>query len=192
MPAVIILISLFLFNEKVSRIQVIGVSLCMLGAVYVVLRGELSTVSTLSFVEGDIRMMIAVVLYALYSVFLKRRPQIHPVSFLIYSFGIGTLGLLPFYVWELKTVGLFKISKATVLSILYVSLFPSIVAYFCWNKGIDLIGANRGGLFINLIPVFASILAVILLGESIRLFHVVGMALIFSGMMMFNRNATGR
>ncbi|MEW5908898.1 MAG: DMT family transporter [Thermodesulfobacteriota bacterium] len=188
MPAVIILISLILFNEKVRAIQIFGVVLCMLGAVFVVIRGEWSTVSTLSFAEGDIMMIVAVVLYALYSVFLKRKPQIHPVSFLVYTFGIGALGLLPFYVWELNAVGSFQVSKEVLFSILYVSLFPSIVAYFCWNRGIELIGANQGGLFINLIPVFASILAVILLGESVRLYHVAGMMMIFTGMMMFNRN----
>ena len=75
----------------------------------------------------------------------------------------------------------------TLASILYVALFPSIVAYFCWNRGIELIGANRGGLFINLIPLFASLLAIFFLGERLKGFHLAGMALILIGMVMFNR-----
>ena len=74
-----------------------------------------------------------------------------------------------------------------MISILYVALFPSIVAFFCWNRGIELIGANRGGLFINLIPVFASIMAIVWLGESLQAFHILGMFLICSGMVLFNR-----
>ncbi len=74
-----------------------------------------------------------------------------------------------------------------VASVLYVAAFPSIVAYFCWNRGVEAIGANRAGLFINFIPVFASIMAIIWLGESLRAFHLIGMLLIFSGMVLFNR-----
>jgi drug/metabolite transporter (DMT)-like permease len=111
----------------------------------------------------------------------------HPVSFLIFSFGFGALGLLPLYLWELSAKGAFALSAANVSSILYVSLFPSIVAYFCWNRGIELIGANRGGLFINLIPVFASAMAVLWLNERFQGFHAAGMALIFAGMALFNK-----
>jgi len=192
MPSMIILISVMLFNDKINRIQTAGVSLCMIGAALVVLRGKFSNFLNLSFTQGDLLMIIAVIFYALYSSCLRKRPKIHPLSFLLYSFGIGALFLSPFYIWELVYIGTTEMNIYFVFSILYVAIFPSIVAMFSWNRGIEMIGANRGGLFINLIPVFASLMAIIWLKESLMLFHVVGMALIFMGMVLFNRYSTGR
>ena len=137
-------------------------------------------------------MIIAVVFYALYSACLRKRPQIHPLSFLTYTFGIGALFLLPFYIWEALSIDNHVVNQNVVISILYVAILPSIVAYFSWNRGVELIGANRGGLFINLIPVFASIMAIIWLDESLMIFHAVGMVLIFAGMILFNRYSNGR
>ncbi len=187
MPAAIILISLIAFKEKVSRLQSLGVGLCVLGACLVVLRGRFSTFFDLSFVEGDFVMLAAVLLYALYSVFLRRKPPMHLLSFLLYTFATGALGLLPLYLWELSYRPAFALRFNVVSSILYVATFPSIVAFFCWNWGVEQIGANRAGLFVNLIPVFASLMAVAWLGESIKAFHLIGMLLIFGGMVLFNR-----
>ena len=187
MPAAIILISWIAFKEKVTRLQSLGVGFCILGACLVALRGRFSTFLELSFVEGDVLMLVAVFLYALYSAFLRRRPPMHPLSFLIYTFAIGAMGLLPFYIWELSCRLAFTLSISTAFSILYLALFPSIVAFFCWNRGVESIGANRAGLFINLIPVFASVMAIIWLGESLKAFHMIGMGLILTGMILFNR-----
>ncbi len=187
MPAVIILISLLAFKEKVTRLQSLGVALCILGAGLVVLRGSFLTILDLSFVEGDLLMLVAVLLYAFYSAFLRRRPSMHPLSFLIYTFVLGAVGLLPLYLWELHDRPAFELNVAVAASILYLAAFPSIVAFFCWNRGVGMIGANRAGLFINFIPVFASIMAIIWLGESLRAFHLIGMLLIFGGMVLFNR-----
>lgn len=188
MPAVIILITLVAFKEKVTRLQSLGVGLCILGAGLVVLRGRFATILDLSFVKGDLLMLAAVLLYALYSAFLQRRPSIHPLSFLVYTFALGALGLLPLYLWEMRYSPAFALTVEVAASVLYVAAFPSIVAFFCWNRGVELIGANRAGLFINFIPLFASIMAIIWLGESLRAFHLAGMLLIFSGMVLFNRD----
>lgn len=187
MPAVIILISLIAFKETVTKRQLFGVALCVLGAGLVVLRGDFSAFFTLALAKGDVLMMVAVVIYALYSAFLRWRPNIHPMSFLIYTFGVGALGLLPLYLWETSGAIPLALNINTVSSILYVAAFPSIIAYLCWNHGVAVIGANRAGLFINLIPVFASILAIFWLGELVKIFHIIGMAFIFVGMVLFNR-----
>lgn len=187
MPAVIIVLSRILYQENTTVRQLAGVFLCLLGAGLIVLRGDLRTLFTLSFVHGDLLMVIAVVLYGLYSALLRRRPAIHPLSFLAATFALGAAGLLPVYLAELSAIGLFPLSRDIVLSLLYVALLPSIVAYFCWNKGVDLVGPNRAGLFINLIPAFASLLSVWLLDESIHLFHVGGMGFIAGGMALFYR-----
>lgn len=187
MPAVIILATLVMFKEKVSALQIMGVAICIIGAFIVILRGRWDTLLGMSFASGDILMMGAVILYALYSVLLRRRPAVHPLSFLIYTFGLGILFLLPLYIWELACSATMNLNHRVILSILYVAVFPSIVAYFCWNRGVEVLGANRTGLFINLIPVFASVLAILFLGESLRAFHFFGMSLIFGGMILFNR-----
>jgi len=187
MPAVIIVATLVMFKEKVTRLQILGVAICIFGAFIVILRGRWATLLGMAFAPGDILMMGAVILYALYSALLRRRPAIHPFSFLFYTFGIGIIFLLPLYIWELSGSAAMTLTLPVILSILYVALFPSIVAYFCWNRGVEVLGANRTGLFINLIPVFASILAILFLGETLQAFHIVGMTLIFSGMILFNR-----
>ncbi len=192
MPAAIILISVMLFNDKINRIQATGAGLCVIGAVLVVLHGKISNFLSLSFKKGDLLMIIAVIFYALYSACLRKRPKIHPLSFLVYTFGIGALFLSPFYIWEMAYIDAGEVNKNFVFSILYVAIFPSIVGYFCWNKGLQMIGANRGGLFISLIPVFASFMAIIWLNESLMIFHVAGMGLIVTGMILFNRYSTGR
>jgi len=187
MPATIILITLVAFKEKISRIQTFGVVLCMLGAFIVVLRGKFSNFLNFSFVEGDLLMFLAVLLYALYSAFLRKRPPIHPLSFLLFTIGVGSLGLLPVYLWEISCSGPFLVDSTAVFSILYVAVFPSLVAYLCWNRGVELIGANRAGLFINLIPIFASFMAIAWLDESLKTFHCVGLLLVFAGMVLFNK-----
>jgi len=187
MPAVIILATLVLFKERVSGLQILGVAICFVGAFIVILRGRWDTLLEMSFAPGDILIMSAVFLYALYSALLRRRPAIHPLSFLIYTFGIGIIFLLPLYVWEQTGSATMNLTRPVILSILYVAVFPSIVAYFCWNRGVEVLGANRTGLFINLIPVFASVLAILFLGESLQAFHLIGMGLIFGGMILFNR-----
>ena len=187
MPAVIILATLLMFKEKVTRLQLLGVAICIFGAFIVILRGRWDTLLGMSFAPGDILMIGAVILYALYSALLRQRPAIHPLSFLIYTFGLGIVFLLPLYVWELAGSATMILTPHVILSILYVALFPSIVAYFCWNRGVEVLGANRTGLLINLIPVFASILAILFLGETLQAFHIIGMALIFGGMILFNR-----
>jgi drug/metabolite transporter (DMT)-like permease len=185
MPAVIVLLSLILYREKVATRQMGGVVLCILGACLIVLRGDLKTLPAMSFVQGDLLMIIAVSAYGLYSAMLRRRPAVHPLSFLAATFALGAAGLFPVYLAELAITGPVALSRGIILSILYVAIFPSIAAYFCWNKGVDLVGPNRAGLFINLIPAFASLLSVWLLGESIQIYHIGGMGLVAGGMFLF-------
>jgi drug/metabolite transporter (DMT)-like permease len=187
MPSMIILISRLFFYERIRMIQLIGVTGCILGAFLVVLKGSLDTFLKLSFDKGDLLMITAVFFYALYCVLLRKRPRMHPMSFLTYTFGIGVLGLIPLYAWETATLGSAAFTREAALSILFVAVFPSIVAYYCWNRGIEMIGASRAGLFINLVPVFASIMAILWLNESLEIYHVAGMTLIFGGMILFNR-----
>lgn len=186
MPAFILVMTMIGFRENVGFRQVSGVVLCILGAAVVVLRGDLQVLLHLSFVQGDILMLVAVMCYGIYTVLLKKRPPIHPMTFLSMTFGIGAMMLAPLYWWENQTMQVMVWSSQVAAAVGYVAVFPSIVAYFCWNRGTELIGPNRAGLFINLVPVFAAIMSLIWLNEPPQFFHLAGMGLVVGGMVLFN------
>lgn len=187
MPAVIILLCYLLFREKISPLQGGGVILCLFGSALIVARGDLQLLSRLDFVSGDLLMLLAVVCYALYSVLLRFRPPIHPMSFLAITFALGTLMLLPLYLWERFTSGPLPLTPTVFGAVAYIALGPSIVAYLCWNRGIAEVGASRAGLYINLIPLFASLMAVAWLNESFAWYHTVGLICMLGGLLIFNR-----
>jgi drug/metabolite transporter (DMT)-like permease len=186
MPVIIVLISFALFRERISRKQMLAIFLCTLGAGYIIIRGDMQRLIHMEFVSGDLIMLLAITLYALYSALLRKRPNIHPLSFLTTTFAVGVVFLLPLYLWEMQSAPPLVLSQPVVLSLLYVALFPSILAYLCWNRGIFEIGANRAGLYINLLPLFVALLAVFFLGERFQTYHTTGIFLIVSGLLLFN------
>ncbi|MFK5926639.1 MAG: EamA family transporter [Desulfuromusa sp.] len=186
MPVVIVVISFALFRDRISRFQLFAITLCTLGAGYIVIHGSWQRLLQLEFVSGDLLMLLAVCFYALYSVLLRRRPDIHPMSFLTTTFAVGVVLLLPLYFWESQQMPPLELTQPVIFSLLYVAFCPSILAYLCWNKGIHEIGANRAGLYINLIPLFASLLAILFLGERFQGYHLIGIILIASGLLLFN------
>ncbi len=186
MPVIIVLISFILFRDRIAPIQFFAIILCTLGAGYIVIHGDWQRLRNLEFVIGDLIMLLAVSLYALYSVLLRNRPKIKPMSFLTVTFAVGVVLLFPLYLWEYQTAASLVLTQPVILSLLYVAFCPSILAYLFWNRGIHEIGANRAGLYINLVPFFASLLAVIFLGEHFQGYHLVGIILIASGLLLFN------
>ncbi|MCD6293251.1 MAG: DMT family transporter [Deltaproteobacteria bacterium] len=184
MPILIMLLSFFLFRDKISHLQGVGVALSLTGVVIVIARGDIEVLRSLSLNRGDVLIFIAAVGYSVYSVLLRQRPTLHPLSFIAFTFVAGTLMLLPLYLWETFTVRALTLNGPTLLTVAYVSIFPSIVSYFCYNRGIELIGANRAGLFIHLNPVFGTIMAVLFLGETLFWFHGVGIVMIFIGILL--------
>lgn len=188
MPAAIVLNCYLLYKEKVSVRQLACLFACFAGVCFVILQGNLANLFKMSFVLGDILMLIATMMYGLYTALLQRKaPRLHPLSLLTILAGFGAIALLPAHFLEVKASGGFDITGAVICRILYAAVFPSIVAYFCWMRGIATIGANRTGMFINLLPVYATILATLFLGEAFRWFHLVGMGAIISGMFAFNK-----
>ena len=126
--------------------------------------------------------------YAAYSVLLRKRPAIHPLSFVAVTFIIGSVMLLPFYLWETFSGRPIHFNATTLQAVCYVAIFPSIVSYICYNRGVELIGANRAGLFLHLMPVFGSLLAIAFLGESMQWYHGVGIGLIAIGIVLATRD----
>lgn len=187
LPAIVIVLSLILLGERISGIQGVGVFLSIAGAVLIILRGNPLQLLRGDWVIGDAIMVLAVTLYALYSVLLRFRPDIHPVSLLIYSIGFGVLLLSPFYLWEFSQRGGFWFTPGLLSAFIYLATCPTILGYMFWNQGVKLAGPNMAGLFINLLPVFAAILAIMFLGESLAWYHFAGMVLVFGGVLLFNR-----
>ncbi len=187
MPVFIVALSFLIFREKVTVPQILGVLICLAGAVVIIIRGDLAVLRALTLNRGDIYIFIAVICYAGYSVMLCKRPPIHQLSLMAVTFILGTLLLLPLYMGEILSGRVIAFNRTTVLAVGFVALFPSIISYFCFNRGIELVGANRGGMFLYLMPVFGSLLAIFFLGEVVRWFHLAGFGLIIPGLLLANR-----
>jgi drug/metabolite transporter (DMT)-like permease len=188
MPVMIVLLSWVIFRDRVTRLQVVGIMVSLCGAVTIIARGDLDVLFSLSVNQGDLLVSAAIACYAGYSVMLRKRPHVHPLAFIAVIFWIGTLILLPLYLWEALTVATLNLKPTTVLVIGYVMIFPSIVSYLCYNRGVELIGANRAGLFIHLMPVFGSLMAILFLGEKFFWFHGLGILLIGAGIFLATRS----
>jgi len=184
MPVLIVGLSFVFYREKIHSLQAIGVVVSLAGALTIIGRGNLDVLLSLSVNRGDVLVFIAVAGYAGYSIGLRKRPAVHPLSFVAVTFIVGDLLLLPLYVWESMAGRTVQLDSATFMAIAYVSIFPSIVSYLCFNRGVELVGANRAGMFIHLIPVFGSVMAIVFLGESLQWFHLAGIVLIASGIFM--------
>ena len=159
----------------------------MVGVGVIVSGGSLDRLLHLRLLPGDAVIVLAVIFYALYSVLLRRRPQVHPLSFLAASFALGALMLLPVFVWEHLTLRQVVLEPAAMAALGYVVIFPSLLAYLCFNRGVELMGANRAGQFLHLMPVYGSALAAVFLGEALHGYHVAGAAMIALGIVMARR-----
>jgi drug/metabolite transporter (DMT)-like permease len=187
MPVLIVLLSFLLFSEKVTKFQSAGILVSLCGAVLIIARGDADILLSLSVNRGDLLVFAAIVCYAGYTVMLRKRPLVHPLAFIATIFWLGSLIILPFYLWETQTVAAFELNPANLMVIGYVMVFPSIISYLCYNRGVELVGANRAGLFIHLMPVFGSLMAVAFLDEIFHWYHGLGIMLIGAGIYLATR-----
>jgi drug/metabolite transporter (DMT)-like permease len=187
MPVLIVLLSFLLFSEKVTKFQGAGILVSLCGAVLISARGDADILLSLSVNRGDLLVFAAIVCYAGYTAMLRKRPLVHPLAFIATIFWLGSLIIFPFYLWETQTVAALELNPANLMVIAYVMVFPSIVSYLCYNRGVELVGANRAGLFIHLMPVFGSLMAVVFLGEIFRWYHGLGIMLIGAGIYLATR-----
>jgi len=187
MPFMIVLACIFLYGEKMSKLQLAGMTLCFIGVAYVLFKGDWRAVKSMVFVRGDLLVLMATVLYGLYSALIPKSAKLHPFTFLFFISALGAITIFPFYIWELFTVGTMKISPKVLAGMAYIAVCPTIVAYLCWNKGISVIGPSKAGLFMYLIPIFTAMIAIPFLKEPFKYYHVIGMLNIFCGMILFNK-----
>jgi drug/metabolite transporter (DMT)-like permease len=186
-PLIVALWSLILLGVRLTLAQALGVLLSLAGVLVILLHGDVTTLSAISFNKGDLIFTVALIIFALYSVLTLKRPPMHGLSFAAFTFGAGAATLVPLLIWELYARPVMAFDGPNLLTLFYVAVFPSVVAYLCFNRGVRLIGANRAAPFFHVVPVFGSVMAIVFLGEHPQLFHIVGFALVLTGVFVASR-----
>jgi drug/metabolite transporter (DMT)-like permease len=189
-PLFVALWSLALFGVRLTWAQLAGIAISLAGVLTILLRGDLTALAGIRFNKGDLMFAGAVLSFGLYSALMPRRPKTHQLSLISFTIGCGALLLLPFSVWEYSAGIALKFDALTAATLIYVVIFPSTLAYLCFNRGIALIGPNRAAPLLHLVPVFGSAMAIFLLGEQPRLFHLVGYLLVLAGVVIASRQAS--
>lgn len=179
-PALVLLFDLLLFRTRPRLSQIVGCIIAAAGVLIIIFRADLAVMAQMAFNKGDVLVLCAVVLWSLYTVLLRIRPAINGMSFLALTILIGALAMAPFAAAELQSRAIL-FSPGVYAGIAYVTIFPSIIAYFLFNWAVEQIGAGDAGQVINLQPLFGALLASLILGEPFHLYHIAGMALILIG-----------
>ena len=187
-PAVTIFLSALMKVEKSNIFQIFGLILSIIGVGSIISNGDVQRIVSLSFNNGDLWMLVCVLSWALYSTLLKKNKfKLSQFSLIQIMVSVGVIFLIPQYFYE-QSIGLeLNFNKAFFLILFYVVVFPAIVAYYCWQKGIEIIGPNRATMFIQLMPLFSAVMAIIIFKEKFELYHFVGATFIVSGIYLSNK-----
>ncbi len=187
-PAATIVLSSLMKIEKTNIFQLLGLFLSIIGIGTIISNGEIQKLISLSFNKGDLWMLVCVVTWALYSTLLKKNKfEFSQFSLIQLMVSVGILFLIPQFFYE-KFIGLeLEYNKAFFLILFYVVMFPAIAAYYCWQKGIEIIGPNRASMFIQLMPLFSAVMAIIIFNEKFELYHFAGAVFILTGIYLSNK-----
>jgi drug/metabolite transporter (DMT)-like permease len=182
-PIFIIVLSSLIFRTKITKLQLTGVIISTLGVMYLILKGEISHISQLEFTSGDLWIIAACVDWALYTVLLKHKPkELNSFEFFGLTNLIGTSILYCLFLYQGYSFNLDFLENEKVLySLIYIVIFPSILAFYFWNISTVEVGVNKAGQFTHLMPIFGAILAYLFLGEVLKSYHLVGISLIGLG-----------
>ena len=188
-PIMIILLGWLLYRDTLTRVQALGVAISMLGVIAVLTRGDPAVLASLELNRGDLIVLVGMVFWAAYTVLLRMKPADLPgLAMLACCAVVGVVILFPLFLFEMLFLGgHVEFTPATVAAMVYVGVFPSFVGYIFWNRAVAEVGSNVAGIFVHLMPAFGSLLAWMFLGERIHLFHIVGIALILSGIALTTR-----
>lgn len=186
-PVMAIIFARIFLKEKIGWLKLAGVIICIIGVLYLLCRGDFNNLFHFNFTEGDGWVLLGAFCFAVYNTLAKRKPKdISHLNFLFVTFFIGTVLLLPFYIWEYTVSAPVQWNSKVLFTILYLSLGASVICFFIWNKAIEILGAGRTALFGNLIPIFSSFEAVIILHEDFSWVHVISMLIVFAGLLLAN------
>ena len=187
-PVWIIFISSILKIEKTNIFQIIGVALSLTGVIFIITKADLELIKNLDFNKGDLTMVIAMFSWALYSALLKKKKyEISQITLLEVVIISGLIFLIPIYLIEMSMGYTINLEKPFYLTLGYVVFFPGLASFFFWIKGISIIGANRAGVFLHLMPVFGSIMAIVFFKEKFMFYHFLGAIFIISGITLSNK-----
>lgn len=192
MPMFIFIANFVLYRIGVSAGQVIGFSLSMVGVALTATHGNLLTLSEQQINSGDLLMLAAVLLYAGYTIALRHKPAIHWKSLMSVMAVAAALTSLPFMVWEVATDAAIWPDMRGWGIVLYTAIFPSVVSQLFYVRAVDLIGANRAGLFINLVPIFGTILSIAILGEDLEMYHIAALVMVLGGIWLAEHSGRKR
>lgn len=181
--------SLLLFGIRLTLAQAIGIVVSLTGVLVILLHGDLTVITAISFNKGDLIFTTALLIFGLYTVLSLKRPAVHDLSFLAFTFACGSAILVPPLILELLYRPVMQLNVTNLLTLFYVAVFPSTIAFLCYNRGVRLVGANRSAPFFHAIPVFGAAMAIVFLGERPEAFHVIGFALVLSGIVIASRKA---
>lgn len=180
-PAVMVFLDRVLFGVRARGWQAVGVAASMLGVLVIVFKGDAAAAFSLRFGLGDALILVSVLVWSLYTVFLRLRPDISPTSFIAVTFFIGVVIMAPLAAWEWQAGARIEWRAPIVAAVLYVALLPSLLSYFIYNHATAIVGPAQAGQAITLMPLFGAFLSAALLGERLHPFHFAGMALILAG-----------
>lgn len=186
-PIMAIILARIFLHERITLARAIGLVICISGVLTLLSAGNLDRLLALQFTRGDLWMLLAAFSFAVYTISVRIRPAaLSPLSFLLSIFVMGTIFLVPFFIWENLNSPAIHWNAQNLGIILYLGLGTSVVSFLSWNAAIARMGAARTSLFGNLTPIFSSIEAVIFLGEKIRPFHIISFLLVIGGLVIAN------
>ena len=188
-PMLIILLNKLLYKAQTNIFQMIGIFISLIGVCYVIAKGSFQNIFDSEFYFGDLFILLAVTSWALYSIFLKKNETgVSGFSFLYLSFVFTVILLFPVYLFDIFIQDNFlNIDQKTLLVIGYTGIFPSIISYMCWNTGVALIGPNKSGPFLHLMPIFGGILAFLVFRETLEIYHYAGILSVIVGIIITNK-----
>jgi drug/metabolite transporter (DMT)-like permease len=187
LPLFVVPLSWLLLRLTVSGRQLLGLTLSLAGVASIVSGGSLQTLARLTLNPGDFLILAGAFLWAVYTVTLRWRPPLRPLSFLFTTVASAAAVSFPLYLWETWAGRTMTVTPTTFGIIAYLAIFPSIIAYICWNQAVAVLGPNVVGFFNPVIPVFGIVFAVIFLGEPLRAYHLAGFGLVLSGVVLTSR-----
>jgi len=187
-PAIIILLCFIFKIEKTNKFQILGLLISVLGILSIITKLNLNILLTLNFNKGDLIMIGGVISWGLYSSFLKRKKFTLPLLTLVHILcTFGLIFIIPQFIYEFSQDQFIKFDINLFGILIFLALFPSIGSYYCWAGAVSIIGANRAGIFLSLIPLFSTIMAIFFYDEKFEFFHLIGAILIILGLFLSNK-----
>ena len=187
-PVMIVAIAWVFLRERLTPLQVLGVAVSLGGVLAILSQGSLEVLAAFRLNGGDLLVILSMLMWSVYTICLRWRPAgLSTLSFLFVIAVVGDLCVMPLWLAEMALGRHVVWTPATFAALVSVATFSSVLAYIFWNKGVEAVGAQVAGLFVHLMPVFGVLLAWVFLGERLRVYHVVGIALILTGIGVTSR-----